>query len=63
MNQHLSANIIYCALKGSEIFPQLVVYNFIFGYSQTSISTITDLPRFKWRGIVIDTSRHSQSVI
>ena len=58
----LSANTIYGALKGLETFSQLVVYNFTFGYYQTSTSTITDVPRFKWRGILIDTSRHYQSV-
>ena len=58
----LTSNTIYGALKGLETFSQLVLYNFTFGYYQTSTSMITDLPRFKWRGILIDTSRHYQSI-
>merc|ERR1712087_158277 len=41
---------------------QSVTFNFTAGYYQTSTSDITDAPRFGWRGLLIDTSRHYQSV-
>jgi len=58
----LSANTIYGAMRGLETFSQLVTFNYTLGYYQTSTSSITDSPRFPWRGILIDSSRHYQSV-
>ena len=58
----LNSNTIYGALKGLETFSQIVLYNFTLGYYQTYSCNIMDEPRFKWRGILIDTSRHFQSV-
>ena len=58
----LSANTIYGAMRGLETFSQLIVFNFSLGYYQTSTSSITDKPRFPWRGTMIDTSRHFQPI-
>eukprot|EP01084_Bolivina_argentea_P111436 198816_1 len=58
----ISANTIYGAMRGLETFSQLVIFNFTHGYYQTFTSSVTDTPRFKWRGTLIDTGRHYLSV-
>jgi len=59
-NVTIQAQTEWGALRGIETFSQLVVYN-----PSTKAYTIsgaplavTDAPRFSWRGLLIDTSRH-----
>lgn len=61
---YLQANSIYGALRALETFSQLCAFNF----SSKSVEitnapwNIKDTPRFKFRGLLIDTSRHYQPV-
>eukprot|EP01084_Bolivina_argentea_P232455 391787_1 len=57
-------NTVWGALRGLETFSQIVTYNFQsgHGYYQSYAVNITDSPRFKWRGVLIDTGRHYQSI-
>eukprot|EP01132_Coremiostelium_polycephalum_P012061 gene12061-14749_t len=56
----IQASTIYGAMRGLETFKQLVTYSDSTGtYSLPSVS-ITDSPRFPWRGFMIDTARHYQ---
>lgn len=59
----LSANTVWGALRGIETFAQLVQYQahptagsglFIYWTPMT----IEDAPRYPWRGVMVDTSRH-----
>ncbi|CAM6086924.1 unnamed protein product [Calypogeia fissa] len=56
----LEAATVYGALRGLETFSQLVRFNFT--KRQTEIAetpwVVKDEPRFKYRGLLIDTSRH-----
>jgi hexosaminidase len=60
----LQAATVYGALRGLETFSQLVDYD----YSSRSLQIartpwiIEDYPRFPYRGLLIDTSRHYQPV-
>ncbi len=58
----LVAPTIYGAYRGLETFSQLVECQFNQGQWGFTISntpiTISDKPRFPWRGLLIDTSRH-----
>ena len=58
----LTANTIYGALRGIETFSQTVIYNFDEGYYETYFVDINDKPRFVWRGMLLDCSRHYQTV-
>ena len=58
----LSSNTIYGALRGIETFSQTVIYNFDLGYYQTYSVQISDKPRFSYRGVLLDCSRHFQTV-
>ena len=58
----LVANTIYGALRGLETFSQTIVYNFDAGLYESYPYSINDYPRFKWRGILLDCSRHFHSV-
>jgi hexosaminidase len=52
----LTAPTVYGALRGLETFSQLIMTNgTAYHINQT---TIDDTPRFGWRGLLIDTSRH-----
>jgi hexosaminidase len=52
----LQANTVFGALRGLETFSQLIITNATGYYiNETSIN---DYPRFQWRGLLIDSSRH-----
>ena len=57
-------NNVFGVLKGLETFSQLIVYNYTLGYYVLKYCNvaINDYPRFKHRGIMLDTSRHFISV-
>lgn len=58
----LTSQTVYGALRGLETFSQLVECASSKGTWSYSISNtpimISDAPRFPWRGLLIDTSRH-----
>ncbi|XP_070541931.1 beta-hexosaminidase subunit beta-like [Ptychodera flava] len=53
----LSTSSIWGALRGLETFSQLV-YETEDGQKVINMTSITDWPRFQYRGILLDTSRH-----
>ncbi|GAM21554.1 hypothetical protein SAMD00019534_047290 [Acytostelium subglobosum LB1] len=60
----ITANTIYGAMRGLETFSQLLTYNpksnsYSIPFAPISIS---DSPRFQWRGFMIDTARHYEPV-
>ncbi|GKV38496.1 hypothetical protein SLEP1_g46406 [Rubroshorea leprosula] len=57
---HLQANTVYGALHGLQTFSQLCHFNYKSRVIEVHMSpwTITDQPRFSYRGLLIDTSRH-----
>jgi hexosaminidase len=54
----LKSETIWGALKGLETFSQLVIIQNNFYIIQNTPLQIQDKPRFSWRGLMIDTSRH-----
>ena len=58
----ISCNKIWGCLRGLETFSQIIIYNFDLGYYQGYSVNVTDQPRFMWRGMLIDTSRHFLSI-
>ena len=56
----LHSKTLFGALRGLETFSQLVQCsnNGAFFFINSSPLTIIDAPRFPWRGLLIDTSRH-----
>jgi len=60
----LSAQTVYGALRGLETFSQLVQFSFdAESYSVSFVPwKIKDAPRFPWRGLMMDTSRHFQTI-
>ncbi|XP_006901497.1 PREDICTED: beta-hexosaminidase subunit beta [Elephantulus edwardii] len=54
---NLKANTVWGALRGLETFSQLIFQD-RYGTFSINESTISDSPRFPYRGILIDTSRH-----
>lgn len=57
---HIEANSVYGALHGLQTFSQLCHYNFRTRLIEIGLVPwiITDQPRFPYRGLLIDTSRH-----
>jgi len=56
----LNSKTVWGALRGLETFSQMVHFNFtsgVYEISQVPLK-ITDAPRFAWRGLMVDTSRH-----
>jgi hexosaminidase len=58
----IKAPTVFGALHALETFFQLVVYNLTDGTYMAASTTIVDAPRFPYRGVMIDTSRHFMSV-
>lgn len=57
------SNTYFGARHGLETFSQLIVYDDIRGEHQLLTKVeIEDAPAYKWRGILLDTSRHFYSV-
>jgi hexosaminidase len=55
----LSAKTVWGALHGLETFSQCVSYTDATGYFVDGFPVIIDdAPRFAWRGLMVDTSRH-----
>ncbi|KAL9234843.1 hypothetical protein vseg_009666 [Gypsophila vaccaria] len=56
----IEANSVYGALHGLQTFSQLCRYNYKTRLIEIGLApwTITDQPRFPYRGLLIDTSRH-----
>ena len=58
----LRSNKIYGALRGLETLSQLITYNFIKDEYEINVGIIKDHPRYKHRGVLLDTSRHFHPV-
>ncbi len=60
----ITAATVYGAYMGLQTFSQLVVWNASLKQYTVPVApvTISDAPRFAWRGILIDTDRHWQSL-
>lgn len=60
----IKAKTIYGALHGLETLSQLVIYDFDQQQHTLPLApwTVTDAPRFQHRGLMIDTSRHFETV-
>ncbi|CAM6092507.1 unnamed protein product [Calypogeia fissa] len=56
----LEAATVYGALRGLETFSQLIRFNFTKRQNEIAETpwVVKDEPRFKYRGLLIDTSRH-----
>ena len=54
----LAAVTAFGALRGLETFAQLVVYNVTEDSYEVATGEIRDAPRFAYRGVLLDTSRH-----
>ena len=58
----LESQTVYGALRGLETFAQLVSFNLSDGSYSVEAVVITDSPRFPYRGLMVDASRHYISV-
>jgi hexosaminidase len=59
-NATLAADTVFGALRGLETFSQLIGFNGS-AFNVNAVS-ITDTPRFAWRGALVDTARHFQPI-
>lgn len=55
---YLSAATVFGALRGLESFSQWVVYDFYLQQYTVQPVVVIDEPRFQYRGIMLDVSRH-----
>ena len=53
---HLSAQEVWGIIRGLETFSQLIYYS--NGYAVVNSTHIKDYPRFRFRGLMVDTARH-----
>ncbi|XP_077225335.1 beta-hexosaminidase 3-like isoform X1 [Tasmannia lanceolata] len=62
LHAHLEAHTVYGALHGLQTFSQLCHFNFTTRIIEVHLVPwiIVDQPRFSYRGLLIDTSRHYQ---
>eukprot|EP00761_Pharyngomonas_kirbyi_P000590 gb/GECH01000590.1/.p1 GENE.gb/GECH01000590.1/~~gb/GECH01000590.1/.p1 ORF type:complete len:584 (+),score=102.63 gb/GECH01000590.1/:1-1752(+) len=58
----LNAPTVWGMLHGLETFSQLVEWDDTEQRYKAAVAAIDDKPRFPWRGVMIDTSRHFMSV-
>lgn len=58
----ITAPTVFGALHALETFAQLVVYNLTDDSYSVASADIRDAPRFPFRGVMIDTSRHFISI-
>lgn len=58
----ITASTVFGALHGLETFSQLVAFNFSSNVYQVDVVSIYDAPRFPYRGVMLDTSRHFLAV-
>jgi len=54
----LKASSVWGVLRGLQTFSQLIYHNSDVNAPSINNTMITDSPRFGWRGILLDTSRH-----
>lgn len=54
LNASLNARTVWGALRGLETFAQLINEDLLIGGN----ISVVDAPRYKWRGLLVDTSRH-----
>lgn len=54
----LKATNIYGAMRGLETFKQLIVYNELENSYSIVCVSISDSPRYPWRGFMVDSARH-----
>lgn len=52
----LTASEVWGLMRGLETFSQLIYYS--QGYAQINTTYIKDWPRFRFRGLMLDTARH-----
>nr|XP_054756462.1 beta-hexosaminidase subunit alpha-like isoform X1 [Lytechinus pictus] len=59
---NLAAKTVWGALRGLETFSQLIYDGALAGQLVVNKTSITDFPRFKYRGLLVDSSRHFLSM-
>jgi hexosaminidase len=54
----LTATTVFGAMRGLETFSQLLAYNLTSRVYSTVTTVVQDAPRFPYRAVMVDTSRH-----